>query len=104
MKKTFQANDDQSTVWVEKGTSVMLPKSKGSGIMSDFIEERNGFLCLTQEEYDRAKLVDKSAKMYARRFLEYGENKEGYWTSDKFMEQLQDLVKLVNFKYPKSEG
>ena len=56
---TFQANDDQSTVWVEKGTSVMLPKSKGSGIMlSDFIEERNGFLCLTHEEYNRAKLVD----------------------------------------------
>ena len=52
----------------------------------------------------RAKLVDKSAKMYARKFLEYGENKEGYWTSDKFMEQLQDVVKLVNFKYPKSEG
>ena len=47
-------------VWVEKGTSVMLPKSKGSGIMlSDFIEERNGFLCLTHEEYHRAKLVDK---------------------------------------------
>ena len=70
---TFQANDDQSTVWAEKGTSVMLPKSKGSGIMlSDFIEERNGFLRLTQEEYDRAKLVDKSAKMYAHRFLEYG--------------------------------
>ena len=42
--------------------------------------------------------------MYAHRFLVYGENKKGYWTSDKVMEQLQDVVKLVNFKYPKSEG
>ncbi len=29
---TFQANEDQSTLWAEKGTSVMRPKSKGSGI------------------------------------------------------------------------
>ena len=26
-------NDDQPTLWAEKGTSVMPPKSKGSGIM-----------------------------------------------------------------------
>lgn len=52
---TFQANDDQSTVWAEKGTSVMQPKSKGSGIMvSDFIEERNGYLCLNDEKYEKA--------------------------------------------------
>ena len=102
---TFQANDDQPTLWAEKGTCVMRPKSKRSDIMlSDFIEERNGYLCFTEEEYERAKLVDKSAKMYARRFLEYGENKEGYWTSEKFMEQIKDVVKLVNFKYPRSEG
>ena len=36
--------------------------------------------------------------------MEYGEKKEGYRTSDKFTEQLQDVVKLVNFKYPKSDG
>lgn len=102
---TFQANDDQPTLWAEKGTSIMRPKSKGSGIMlSDFIEERNGYLCLTDEEYERAKAVDKTAKKYARRFLEYGESREGYWTSDKFMDQIKEAVKLVDFKYPKSEG
>ena len=99
---TFQANDDQPTLWAEKGTSVMCPKSKGSGIMlSDFIDERNGYLCLTQEEYDRAKLQDKSIKMYARKFLE---SKEGYWTSEKFMSQIKEAVKLANIKYPNSEG
>ena len=30
---TFQANEDQPTPWAAKGTSVMRPKSKGSGIM-----------------------------------------------------------------------
>ena len=53
---TFQSNDDQSTYWGEKGTTIMRPKSKGAGIMvSDFIDEKNGFLRLTQEEYDQAK-------------------------------------------------
>ena len=42
-KSTFRANDDQPTLWAEKGISVMRPKSKGSGIMvSDLIEEKGG--------------------------------------------------------------
>ena len=28
---TFQANDDQPTLWAEKGVNVMTPKSKGNG-------------------------------------------------------------------------
>ena len=51
-ESTFQANDDQSTFWRIEDTVVMKPKSKGCGIMvSDFIDEKNGYLCLTQEEY-----------------------------------------------------
>ena len=72
---TFTANDDQPTLWAEKGTTVIRPKSKGSGIMlSDFIEERNVFLCSTDEEYERAKALNSSAKKYARTLLEYGES------------------------------
>ena len=45
---TFQANEDQPTLWTAKGTSVMRPKSNGSGIMvSDFIDEKNGYSKLT---------------------------------------------------------
>lgn len=45
---TFQAKEDQPTLWTAKGTSVMRPKSKGSGIMvSDFTDEKNGYLKLT---------------------------------------------------------
>lgn len=54
-ESTFQANEDQPTFWGTKGTTVMKPKSKGSGIMvSDFVDEINGYLCLTHEEYRRA--------------------------------------------------
>ena len=68
---TFQANDDQPTIWAEKGTNVMRPKLKGSGIMiSNFIEEKGGYLALMQEQYDLVN--DPSTKMYARQLLEYG--------------------------------
>lgn len=104
-ESTFQANDDQPTLWAEKGTSVMRPKSKGSGIMvSDFIEEKNGYVALSEEEYDKCKLSDKNAKMYERQLFEYWESKEGYWTSERFMSQIKEAVKIANFKYLKSEG
>lgn len=42
----FQSDDDQSTFWGEKGTAIMRPKGKGTGsLVSDFIDEKNGFLC-----------------------------------------------------------
>ena len=78
-ESTFQSNDDQSTSWGEKGTAIMRPKGKGAGIMvSDFIDEKNGFLRLTQEEYDQAKQSNPNIWMEARTLLEYGENREGY--------------------------
>ena len=104
-ESTFQANDDQPTLWAKKGTSVMRPKSKGSGIMvSDFITEKDGYLALTEEEYEQAKQKDPSIRRYARERLEYGEAKEGYWTSNKFMTQIKQAVKIAEMKYPKDEG
>lgn len=52
-------------------------------MVSDFIDEKNGYLALTQEEYDKAKTNNPRIWMHARVLLEYGETKEGYWTSDK---------------------
>lgn len=104
-ESTFQANEDQSTVWAMPGTSVMRPKSKGSGIMvSDFIEEKEGYLHLTDEEYESAKKKDPTIRKYAQQFLEYGETKEGYWTSEKFMKQTKEAEKIAAAKYPRDEG
>lgn len=94
-ESTFQANDDQPTIWAQPGTVVMCPKSKGSGIMvSDFIEERGGYLHLTDDEFERAKQADPTIRKYARQLLEYGEAREGYWTSEKFMKQIERQKKL----------
>jgi len=102
---TFQSNEDQPVQWGLKGMKVMKPKSKGAGIMvSDFIDEHNGFLALSDEEYERAKQENPTARKYARQFFEYGENKEGYWTRDRFMAQIERAVEMAEFKYPKEEG
>ena len=88
-ESTFQANDDQKTFWGTKDMQILRPKSRGSVIMvSDFIEEHNGYLRLTDQEFEEANRSNPRVKNQARAFLEYGENKEGYWTSEKFMSQI----------------
>ncbi len=49
-ESTFQANDD---MWGQKGNHVIKPKSRGAGIMVS--DETNGYLKLTNEEYEKAK-------------------------------------------------
>ena len=54
-ESTFQANDEESWMWGEHEQCVLKPKSRGSGIMvSDFIDEHNGYLRLTNEEFRQA--------------------------------------------------
>ena len=104
-ESNFQSNEDQSLQWGLKGSKMMKPKSKGAGIMvSDFIDEHSSFLSLTDEEYERAKIMNPSAKKYTGAFLEYGENREGYWTRDKFIQQIKQAVNMVEFKYPPVDG
>ena len=42
--------------------------------------------------------------MHARELFDYGEAKEGYWTSEKFMEQMKRVVAIAEVKCPKEEG
>ena len=48
-------------------------------------------------------ITDPTIRIQAREFLEYEELKEGYWTFDKFMEQVRMAVKIAEVKYPQSE-
>jgi len=73
-------------------------------MVSDFVDEHNGFLALTDEEYEQAKQTNPSVKKYARPFLEYGESREGYWTRDKFIGQIERAVEIAEIKYPKTQG
>ena len=64
---------------------ILKLKSGGSGIIvSDFINEHNGYLGITDEEFIQA--VDKvdGLQKKARAFLEYGKEHEGYWIAKIF--------------------
>ena len=70
-ESTFMSNEDQPTQWGTKGEKMMKPKSKGAGIMvSDFVDEHNGFLVLSDTEYEAAKTSNPRIRKYAREFLE----------------------------------
>ena len=104
-ESAYQANEDQVKYWGESGSNVIKPKSKGSGInVSDFIEEHDGFLQLSLEQYEQAKVTNPNIKLVARTLLEYGESREGYWTSDKFMKQVKEASEIAEFKYPREKG
>ncbi len=36
--------------------------------------------------------------------MEYGESREGYWSSSKFMQQIEEAVAIADIKYPKQDG
>ena len=51
-----------------------------------------------------AKQADPDIPMAARTLLKYGEARDGYWTSAKFMNQMKNAVKVAEAKYPKEKG
>lgn len=101
----YYVNEGQQMVWGKKGEHVLCQKSKGAGIMvSDFVSEKCGYLALTNEEFICSRRTNPSIKQAARLLLEYGESKEGYFTSNKFMDQMKTAVAIAEVKYPKEEG
>ena len=82
----FNTNEGQTWMWGTDDNPAILPKNKGSRIMvSDFVEEHGGYLRLSEDELDVAAEIYPEFPYEARQLLEYGAEKEGYWTSEKFM-------------------
>ena len=77
------------------------PKTKGAGIMvSDFVDQHSGFLRITDDEHHLACVSDADFPKTAQVLFEYCADKEGYWTSEKFMTNIVDAAKIASFKYP----
>ena len=50
------------------------------------------------------KQSDPDFPMCVHVFFEYREAKEGYWTGDKFAEQMKKALHFAELKYPKVDG
>ena len=73
-------------------------------MVSDFIDDKNGYLALTDQEFDAAKVNHPNLEKCALSVIEYGESREGYWTSEKFMKQMEKAVLIAEVKYPKADN
>ena len=52
-ESAYNTTEDTPILWGEKGKLPIKPKGKGSSIMvSEFIEEKDGYLALSDEQYD----------------------------------------------------
>ena len=67
--------------------------------------EKDGYLALSDEQYE-FELANTDDDVYksACAILEIGEQCEGYWKNDRFMEQMAKAVKIAEVKYPSSQG
>ena len=74
-------------------------------MVSEFIEEKDGYLALSDEQYEfEVANTDEDVNKSTRAILEIGEHREGYWNNDRFMEQMAKAVKIAETKYPSSQG
>ena len=90
----FNTNEGQMWGWATGEKPIIQPKTKGAGIMvSDFIEKHNGYLRAPESAPD--DIPEKACVL-----LEYGAEKDGYWNSDRFVKNVEDTVKIAEYKYP----
>ena len=105
-ESAYNTTEDTPMLWGEKGKLPIKPKGKGSSIMvSEFIAKKDGYLALSDQQYE-LKVANTAGgiKKSALALLEIGENREGYWTGQRFMEQVTKAVKIAEVKYPTSQG
>ena len=65
-------------------------------MVSDFIDEHNGYLKLSDVEYDEARSSHTN--------LWYGSQSQGYWNSETFMNQVKHAVTIAEIKYPRANN
>ena len=69
--------------------------------MTIFELSHNGFVALSDKEYDATK---PCIQEYTHEFLEYGESKEDHWTRDKFITHIHCANEMADINYPKKDG
>lgn len=72
-ESSFHANEGHTWQWAEENRLTLRPKGQGRGLMvSDFIDEHHGFLRLTSEEHELAKLLHPGLPKAARVVFKFG--------------------------------
>ena len=82
----FYSNDGKRGIWAKSGELPLRKKGNGRSIMvSEFLTEAHGRLCLSDEQVFDHRNIPKEARVY----LQPGKNQEGYWTSEHLINQVE---------------
>jgi hypothetical protein len=94
----FYSNDGKHGIWVKNGEMPLRKKGNGRSIMvSEFLTEVNGRLCLQQSEIEKYPHVPEEARCY----LKPGMNQEGYWTAQHLLDQIEyKAIPIFEALYP----
>ena len=75
----------------------LKPKGPGRGIMiSDFVDEHDGFLKLSDEDFARYQQRDPSLQQSAWKQLVIGHGNEGYWRNEHFLKSVKDAMPHIS--------
>ena len=93
-ESNFHSNEGQSWQWAEEDKLALRPNSQGRGLMvSDFIDEHSGYLCLSPEDQEVAKISHADLPAAARTIFKFGAQGDGYWNIDHFLSQVNTAIK-----------
>ena len=70
-------------------------------MVSDFITEHDGYLTLTDVEYEQGKQHHPNLEKTAQVLFKFGAQSEGYWNSEKFVTQMERAIQIAEVKYPR---
>ena len=75
-------------MWAAEDQCVIKQKSQGAGLMvSDFVDEHDGYLRLTEEQAKRFPQIPKEARV----IFKYGQS-DGYWNNERFLHQMESAI------------
>ena len=104
----YKQNALSARVWYIDNIGQLRKKSDGAGLMvSAFVDEIRGFgfpmtsdqlLQVNQYRETRGRTALETSP--GLRLLDYGANRDGYWTNEKFLEQCQDIIDCIHVLYP----
>ena len=109
----YRSNDGRKKVLMEGEQQPIRPKGQGKGIMiSGFACPCHGPMQLSAEQVAANPTVGNSEGSsnifpsgHAFQSLEYGKNRDGYWTNDDLVQQLeQRAIPIFNLLHPECEA
>eukprot|EP00733_Pompholyxophrys_punicea_P000769 Pompholyxophrys_punicea_v1_NODE_274_length_2425_cov_15.995782.p2 type:complete len:380 gc:universal NODE_274_length_2425_cov_15.995782:1283-144(-) len=106
---TGKAGSVQKIMFSEKGRAMPARKNEGGSYMlSGFVVERGstGRLAFSDDEYKAYKIRNPESKLpqCADMYLEIRKNKDGYWNSERFLEQMKTAISIFEELFPGAEA